>query len=87
MFAFITLFAFTFHCQPGVIPPFTGMAVKETGVPEHTVVAVGTTVTLTGRFGLTVMVTGGLMAGLPVTQLSDEVNSQVTTSPFTALYA
>ena len=39
-------------------------------------------VTLTVRIGLAVMVIGALVAGLPVTQLSEEESSQVTTSPF-----
>jgi hypothetical protein len=36
---------------------------------------------LTGRFGLTVIVTGGLVAGFPVGQRAFEVNTQVTISP------
>ena len=55
---------------------------KVTGVPVQTEVAEGETVRLTGRIGLTVITTGALVAGLPVTQMSEEVSSQVTISPF-----
>ena len=38
--------------------------------------------TLTGKFGLTIIVTGLLIAGLPVVQVSEEVSVQVITSLF-----
>ena len=65
----------------------TGDAVKVTDVPAHTVVAEAAIVTLTGRIGLTVMVNAFDVAGLPVPQVSLEVNSQVITSLFTGTYA
>ena len=40
-------------------------------------------VTLTGRFGFTVMVIPVDVAGLPVAQVAFEVKTQVTISPFT----
>ena len=60
----------------------TGEAVKVTDVPAHTVVAVAVIVMLTGRIGLTVMVNTFDVAGLPVAQLSLEVNTHVITSLF-----
>ena len=70
-----------FHWYVGV-PPLVGVAVKVTEVPAHTLVAVGTIVTLTGNNGLTVMVTVLETAGLPVGQVALEVRVQVTTSLF-----
>ena len=69
----------------GVNPPFTGVAVKETETPLHTGLALAETETLTGSIGFTVIVTLLDVAGLPLTQVSLEVNSQVTTSPLTGL--
>ena len=43
-------------------------------------------VTLTGRFGLTVMVTVLEVAGLPVAQGAFEVRVQVITSPLAGVY-
>ena len=40
-------------------------------------------VTLTGRFGFTVMVIPADVAGLPVTQVALDVNTQVMISPLT----
>ena len=39
--------------------------------------------TLTGKFGLTVIVIFPLVAGLPVAQIALEVNTTVIISPFT----
>jgi len=52
-------------------------------VPAQIVVADAEILTLTGRFGFTVMVTVLDVAGLPVAQVAFEVNTQVTTSLFT----
>ena len=60
-----------------------GVAVKVTLVPVQIVVDVAEILTLTGRFGFTVMVTVLDVAGLPVAQVAFEVNTQVTTSLFT----
>ena len=60
-----------------------GVAVKVTLVPAQIVVADAEILTLTGRFGFTVMVTVLDVAGLPVAQVAFEVNTQVTTSLFT----
>jgi hypothetical protein len=58
------------------------MAEKVTEVPAQTVVADAEIDTLTGRFGLTVIVTVFEMAGLPVAQGVLEVNWQVIASAF-----
>ena len=63
-----------------------GVAVKVTDVPEQTGLAEAATDTLTGRFGLTVMVTELDVAGLPVAQVALEVNTQVTASPLAGAY-
>ena len=57
-----------------------GIAVNVTEVPLQTGLADGVTVTATGRFGRTVMVTVFDMAGLPEVHVSLEVSWQVTTS-------
>lgn len=58
---------------------------KLTLVPEQIVVADAETLTLTGRFGFTVMVTGLEVAGLPVAQVAFDVITQVITLPFAKL--
>ena len=59
----------------------TGTAVKVTDVPAHMAPAgMAEMLTLAGRLGLTVMVTAFDVAGLPITQLALEVNTQVTMS-------
>jgi hypothetical protein len=58
------------------------MAEKVTEVPAHIVVADAEIETLTGRFGLTLIVTVFEMAGLPVAQVALEVNWQVMASEF-----
>jgi len=60
-----------------------GMAVKVTLVPAQIVVDDAEILTLTGRFGFTVMVTVLDVAGLPVAQVALDVNTQATTSLFT----
>ena len=56
---------------------------KVTVVPAHTGLASAAMLTLTGRRGLTVIVTGADVAGLPVAHTALEVRSTVTTSPVT----
>jgi hypothetical protein len=58
------------------------VAVKVTLVPEQ-IAPTGTAaiLTLTGRFGFTVIVTVLDVAGLPVAHVALEVNTQVTRSP------
>ena len=63
-----------------------GVAVKVTEVPAQTGLADATIEMLTGRFGLTVMVTTLEVAGLPVAQVALEVKIQVTASPLTGIY-
>ena len=59
---------------------------KVTGVPAQTEFWPGVTVTLTGRFGLTVMVIPLDVAGLFEMQtVRDDVSSQVTISVFTGV--
>ena len=57
------------------------MAVKVTLVPAQIVVADAAAVTLTGKFGFTVIVIPVLVAGLPVAQVALDVNTTVTISP------
>ena len=45
----------TFHWYEGVAPPFVGVAVKVTVVPEQTGFAEGAIAMLTGRLGLIVI--------------------------------
>ena len=63
----------------------TAVAEKITKVPAHTGLADAATDMLTGRIGLTVMVTVSDMAGLPLLQTSLEVRLQVISSPFTGI--
>ena len=62
-----------------------GVAVKVTEVPAQTGFAEGAIITLTGRFGLTVMVIVFDVAGLPVAQVALEVSTQVIASPLTGV--
>ena len=58
------------------------MAVKVTFVPEQIVVdGLAEIVTLTGKFGLTVIVMPADVAGLPVTHVALEVSTTVIISP------
>jgi hypothetical protein len=59
-----------------------GVAVKVTEVPEQTVLADGAILTLTGRFGLTVIVIVLDVAGLPVAHVLFDVSMHVTASLF-----
>jgi hypothetical protein len=59
--------------------------VKVTEVPEQTGFADAEMLTLTGRFGFTVMVTGAEVAGFPVAQVALDVKTQVITSPLTGI--
>ena len=70
----------TFHCQAGVVPPFTGVAVKVTGVPVQTGLAEGAIDTPAVNAGLTIMVTALEVAGLPVAQTAVDVITTVITS-------
>jgi hypothetical protein len=76
---------FTFHWYEGVDPPFVGVAVNVTEVPEQTGFADGATETLTGRIGFTVMVTVFEVAGLPDRQVALDVRTQVIASPLTGV--
>ena len=64
-----------------------GVAVKVTEVPSQTGLAEGETDTLTGNDGVTVIVTGLEVAGLPVAQVAVDVSTQVTTSLFAGVSA
>ena len=59
-----------------------GIAEKVTEVPAQTGLLDGEIKTLTGRFGLTTIVTVFDEAGLPVAQVALEVRMQVTASEF-----
>ena len=73
---------FTFHWYEGVRPPFTGVAVYVVIVPEQTVVPGVDIDTLTGRIGLTVMVTEFEVAGFPPQNGTLDVRMHEMTSPF-----
>ena len=64
-----------------------GVAVKVTEAPAQTGLADATIATLTGRIGLTAIVTALEMAGFPVVQAALEVNAQVIAFPFTGINA
>jgi len=51
-----TSIPFFFHWYEGVVPPFVGVAVNVTEVPEQIVVALAAIETLAGKLGLTVTV-------------------------------
>ena len=60
-----------------------GVAVKVTLVPEQIVpVGFAAMLTLTGKFGFTVIVILFDVAGLPVAHVLLDVSTHVTTSPF-----
>ena len=65
------------------MPPFTAVAENVTEVPAQTGLAEGEIDMLTGRFGLTLMVTVFDNAGLPVAQVALKVSSQVIVFPLT----
>ena len=62
-----------------------GVAVKVTGFPVQEGLTEATMETLTGDSGLTVMVIGFDVAGLPVTHGRFDIISHVITSPFTGV--
>jgi len=68
-----------------VVPPFTGLAVNVTVDPRHTGFTSGLMVMLTGRFGLTDTGYWMLDTGLLDVQVSDDVKTQFTRSPFTGI--
>ncbi|MPN13074.1 hypothetical protein SDC9_160394 [bioreactor metagenome] len=64
------------------MPPFVAVAVKVTGSPEHTAPeGIAETITLTGATIPTFIVIAFDVAGLPVTQVSSEVITQLITFP------
>ena len=63
-----------------------GVAVKVTKVEGQTGFAEAAIETLTGRFGLTVMVTVLEVAGLPVAQVAFEVITHVTALVLAGVY-
>jgi len=66
---------FTFQRKEGVEPPLTSVALNVTVMPAHTGFTEGVTETLTGKRGLTVMVTTFETAGLPVAQVALEIRT------------
>ena len=68
------------------MPPLTGVAVNVTLVPAQ-IAPAGTAamLTLTGKFGLTVIVIVFDVAGLPVGHVAFDVITQVITSLFTSV--
>jgi len=66
-----------------VVPPFVGIAVNVTLVPEQ-IAPTGTAaiLTLTGKFGFTVIVIPALVAVVGLAQVAFDVNIQVTIWPF-----
>ena len=68
-----------------MVPPFVGVAVKLTLVPEQIVVADAVILTLAATLGLTTIVIALEVAGLPVTQLAFDVITQVTVFPFASV--
>ena len=71
----------------GNVPPLTGLAVKVTVVPAHTVLASGAIVTLAGIDGFTIMVTGAEVTGEPVRHsVALEVIMTLMASPFAGIY-
>ena len=75
----------TFHWYNGTVPPLMVVAVMDIGIPAQTGLTEGAIETLTGRFGLTVMVMGAEVYGLPAAQTTSEVRVQVTMSRFTGV--
>jgi hypothetical protein len=62
-----------------------GIVVNVTGIDAQTGLAEARIETLTGRFGLTVIVTVFDVAGLPVAQVASEVRITVTWSLLTGV--
>jgi hypothetical protein len=78
-----TLLPFFFHWYAGDDPPFVGVAVKVTLLPEHMLEAETPMATLGVKLGLTVMVMLFEVAVLAVWHVLLAVITQLTTSPFT----
>ena len=68
------------------MPPFVGVAVNVTELPAQNGFEDDIMDTLTGRLGLTVIVTGAEVAGLFTAQVAFELTVQVTPSPFKGMY-
>ena len=65
----------------------TGAAVKVTDVPAQTAPeGIAVMLTLTGRFGLTVILIAFEVAGLPVAHVAFDMRIQVMMSPFAGTY-
>ena len=62
------LLPLSFHWYAGIVPPLVGVAVKVTDVPAQIVLSASLDVmlTLTGRFGFTVVLIELLVAGFPL---------------------
>jgi hypothetical protein len=77
----------SFHWYKGDAPPFVGVAVKLTSVPEQ-IAPGGEAAMLTpaGNRGFTEIVIPADTAGLPVVHVAFEVSTQVMTSPFEGMY-
>ena len=79
--AFILL---TIHWYDGVEPPLTGVALNVTAVPAQiSPGGLAAMLTLTGRFGLTIIVIAFDVAGFPLVQVASEFRIQVMISPLT----
>jgi ABC-type transport system involved in cytochrome bd biosynthesis fused ATPase/permease subunit len=74
---------FLVHWYPGVVPPFVGVAVNVTLVPEQMVVAVALAVTLGVSVEFTVIVVPALVAVVGEAQGALLVNTTAITSAFT----
>ena len=72
---------FTCHWYAGDEPPLLGVAVKVTFVPAQIVELDAAMLTLTGKFGFTVIVIFPLVAGFPVAQIALEVKTTLTILP------
>ena len=64
-----------------MVPPFVGVAVKVVFVPAQ-IVVVPAMLTLTGKFGFTVIVKVFDVAGFPVAHVAFDVSVHVTASVF-----
>ena len=69
-----------------MLPPFIGVAVNVTLVPEHIVpLGFADILTLAGRKEFTVIVMAFEVAGEPDAQVRDDAITQVITSPFASV--
>lgn len=76
-----TLDPFTFHWYTGVVPPFTGVAVNVTMLPWQTGFCEALILMLAGWAGKISITIKFEVAGLPETQVSSDVMTQLTMSP------